>query len=195
MLDCSQPFLARSRGADCRHVLPELGAKPPYHAHPRMRARDPNPPFASRSCCDAQRGFSYDGVVGCDPRLRGAHMSHHGARRRGRLAAHGARTAAGNAGGRIPQEHVGRCVGTSPSSVRGPEPKNEREGCRRSIAQEVVSAQAGARGSTSVERDTLRRIPAARKFCFQVGDGLIATRQGAFTWPILVAPDKIPRFF
>jgi hypothetical protein len=33
------------------------------------------------------------------------------------------------------------------------------------------------------------------KFCFQVGDGLIATRQGAFTWPILVAPDKIRRFF
>jgi len=26
-------------------------------------------------------------------------------------------------------------------------------------------------------------------------DGLIATRQGAFTWPILVAPDKIRRFF
>jgi hypothetical protein len=26
-------------------------------------------------------------------------------------------------------------------------------------------------------------------------DGLIATRQGAFTWPILVALDKIPQFF
>ena len=35
---------------------------------------DPSATLGGRVCCDAQRGISWTGVVGCDPRLMGAQM-------------------------------------------------------------------------------------------------------------------------
>jgi hypothetical protein len=35
---------------------------------------DPTEDIGRQICCDAQRGFSWDSVVGCDRRLRRAHM-------------------------------------------------------------------------------------------------------------------------
>ena len=39
-----------------------------------LGAFDPQETLAVKSCCDAQRDISHCGVVGCDPRLTGAHM-------------------------------------------------------------------------------------------------------------------------
>ena len=50
------------------------GVKRTCRGHAATSESDPTETLGCQICCDAQRGFSWDSVVACDPRLRGAHM-------------------------------------------------------------------------------------------------------------------------
>ena len=58
-------------------LLLPAGAVAGWDLHPLESAalsrRTPDSDIGCKICCDAKRGFSEDGVVGCDPWLRGAH--------------------------------------------------------------------------------------------------------------------------
>jgi hypothetical protein len=56
-----------------RTIMTAIGGKADMHGRGASTisvAFDPTETFAAKFCCDAQRGFSYDGMVECDPRLR-----------------------------------------------------------------------------------------------------------------------------
>ena len=46
--------------------------KPANELRVKSAALDPERSIGGRHCCDAQRGISYHGVVGCDPRIEGS---------------------------------------------------------------------------------------------------------------------------
>src|SRR5262249_54676184 len=64
--------LAPSGGKPFASLCPLLPAEADISPKRRTSRFDPERSIGGRPCCDAQRGISYHGVVGCDPRIEGS---------------------------------------------------------------------------------------------------------------------------